>query len=331
MAAQENSTPNILAQQFALVGGGSFNQPLMNDNTGGVLAAGNRIINPRLVFDGSGPAALEDVVGPVSVTTDIFVNNPTGPFNNMGVPGAKAGHLLFDGYGNPANLGSTANPYFIRMASSPSATMLGDAIAQDPSFFTLWIGNNDVLGYALSGAESNPASEDYDPLTPISGPIGIGFQETYAQIAGGLASNGSKGIVANIPYVTTIPHFTTVPHNPLTPSNPDFGPQIPFLNAAYAPLNAAFDALGRPERKVVFSETEASPVVIHDESLDNISGDLAAALVAGGLDPLTAGLLGNQYGQSRQATADDLFVLLSQNAIAEVNQEYFEYACWFRC
>ena len=69
----------------------------------------------------------------------------------MGVPGAKSFHLLFDGYGNPANLATaTANPYFVRMASSTTATMLGDAMAQSPSFFTLSeIGGNDVLGYAL--------------------------------------------------------------------------------------------------------------------------------------------------------------------------------------
>ena len=37
IAGQENSLPNILSQKFALVGGGSFTQPLMNDNVGGLL------------------------------------------------------------------------------------------------------------------------------------------------------------------------------------------------------------------------------------------------------------------------------------------------------
>ena len=42
--AQENSTPAILAQQFsALVNGGTFTQPLMNDNIGGLLAGGSPI------------------------------------------------------------------------------------------------------------------------------------------------------------------------------------------------------------------------------------------------------------------------------------------------
>ena len=240
IAGQENSIPNILSQQFALVGGGSFNQPLMNDNYGGMLAGGNRILDPRLVFNGSGPAPLESVIGPVSITTDLVVNNPTGPFNNMGVPGAKVGHLLYDGYGNIANLGGTANPYFIRMASSPSATVLGDALAQGPTFFSLWIGNNDVLGYALSGGESNPAADNYDPITPLNGAVGIGFQESYNYILSALTSNGAQGVIANIPSVTSIPHFTTVPHNPV----PLDAATANFLNSAnaYGAYNAGLDA-----------------------------------------------------------------------------------------
>src|SRR5690606_35844897 len=35
-AAQENSFPNILSQQFAKVKGGDFKQPLTNDNYGGL-------------------------------------------------------------------------------------------------------------------------------------------------------------------------------------------------------------------------------------------------------------------------------------------------------
>lgn len=77
--------------------------------------------------------------------------------------------------------------------------------------------------------------------------------------------------MANIPYVTTIPHFTTVPHNPLDPSNPDFAGQIPTLNTIFGTLNQIYTALGETERLVVFSETEASAVVIFDEELADVS------------------------------------------------------------
>ena len=321
IAAQENSFPKMLSEKFALVGGGSFTQPLMNDNFGGISLAGTRILDPRLVFGGAGPVPLESLIGSVAVSTDLAVNNPTGPFNNMGVPGAASFHLLYDGYGNLSNLllpTPTANPYFVRMASSPTATVLGDALAQSPSFVSLWIGNNDVLGYATSGGDPTLGA-----ITPSAGPPGVGFDQTIATIVGALQNANVQAVMANIPYVTTIPHFTTVPHNPLDPTNPDFGPQIPLLNATFEPLNNAFTFLGMPERSITFSESAASPVVIHDESLPNIQAQLNAVLIGGGLDAPTAGVLSAQYAQSRQATADDLLVLSSSAVIATVNVPYY--------
>lgn len=336
IAGQENSLPNILSQKFALVGGGSFTQPMMNDNVGGLLFGGNQMpdgsFGPRLYFDGAGPASLPGVP-----STETFAP-ANGPYNNVGVPGAKSYHLLYDGYGNPANLATdpaTANPYFVRMASAPNATVLGDAMSQSPSFFSLWIGNNDVLGYALSGGESNAMSEDYDPITPSAGPPGVGFDQTYGALVATLTSGGADGIVTNIPYVTTIPHFTTVPHNPLDPSNPAFGPQIPTLNTIFGALNQVFAQVD-PTRIIVFSETEASAVVIKDESLADISAIITGALLSNlpafeafvgqfGLPPAAApsvaGLLGLVYGQARQATEDDLFVLPSSNVIGTVNTD----------
>jgi hypothetical protein len=317
IAGQESSFPNTLAKKFALVGGGDFTQPLMKDNVGGFLFGGNAnpAFGPRLYLDLSGSPTPKPL--PAMSTTEIF--GPTlGPKNNMGIPGAKSYHLLFNGYGNPANLATaTANPYFIRMASSPSATVLGDAMSQSPTFFSLWIGNNDVLGYALSGGDGT------NPITPLNGPPGIGFAQTYATIVATMTSGGAQGVVANIPSVTTIPHFTTVPYNPLSPANPAFAPQIPVLNATFAPLNQAFAFLGMPERQIVFSTTAASPVVIFDETLPNIAAQLNAVLQGGGVDPLTAGLLSNQFAQSRQATSADLLVLPVSSVIATVNVPYY--------
>lgn len=223
IAGQENSFPNILAQQFSKVGGGDFSQPLMADNFGGLAAGGNRIpgFNPRLVFDRSTgtPVPLESIIGPVTVTTDIVVNKPTGPFSNMGVSGAKSFHLLFDGYGNPANLATaTANPYFVRMATSPTATMLGDAMAQNPTFFTLSeLGGNDVLAYATSGGigvdqtgNVNPASYGFNDITDPNV-----FASVFSVAVNSLTANGAKGAVTNVPYVKDLPFFTTIPNNAL--------------------------------------------------------------------------------------------------------------------
>src|SRR5690606_12875510 len=124
IAGQENSFPNILADKFSNVGGGTFLQPLMKDNIGGFLANGTVASAPRLFFNGSGPQGLPDVP-----TTEI-TTHLSGPFNNYGIPGAKSFHLGIPGYG-------ALNPYFGRMASSATATVLGDAVAQSPTFFTL--------------------------------------------------------------------------------------------------------------------------------------------------------------------------------------------------
>jgi len=323
IAAQENSLPNTLAQRFALAGGGEFTQPMMNDNFGGLALAGTRITQPRLVFGGAGPVPLESIIGPVTVTTDLAINNPTGPFNNMGVPGAASFHLIAPGYGNIGNLPSAANPYFVRMTgSTPDATILELALAQSPSFVSLWIGANDVLGYATGGASAG---------APTPQPT---FDFAMSTIMGNLS--GTQGVMANIPYVTTIPYFTTVPHNPLDPSNPAFGPLIPTLNGVFGQLNQVFAFLGVTERSIVFSETEASAVVLQDESLVNLSAEITGVLNASptfpafvesfGLPaaaaPIVANLFGLVYGQARQATAEDLLVLPSSTVIGTVNEDF---------
>lgn len=330
-ASQTLSLPNLLSQKFSLVGGGSFTQPLTNDNIGGLAAGGARIQGPRLVFGGAGPVGLETLIGPVTVTTDIALNNPTGPFNNLGVPGAKSFHLLAPGYGNLANVSlGLANPYFVRMTgSTPNASVLELAVAQAPSFFSLWGGENDVLGYATTGGDGT------NPITPVSGVPGVGFDGSYGALIATLTAGGAQGVVANIPNVLNIPHFTTVPHNPLDPTNPDFGPQIATLNGIFGQLNQVYAFLGVPERSIVFSSTAASEVVIRDETLPDLSAQIAGVLLQSptfptfvesfGLPaqaaPLVAGLLGSTYGQTREATAEDLFVLPSASVIGTVNMD----------
>lgn len=324
LAAQKNSLPKILSDQFALIGGGGFTQPLVNDNFGGLALNGTRIpeFNPRFVTTGGAPQPLESIIGSVTVTTDILLNNPSGPFNNMGVPGAKSFHLLAPGYGNITNL-PLANPYFVRMTgTTPNASILELTMDQSPTFFSLWAGNNDVLGYATTGGDGS------DPITDQPT-----FDFAINTLVTTLTSGGAKGVIANIPYVTDIPHFTTVAYNPLDPENPNFGPLIPTLNAIYGGLNQIFEVFD-PSRKIEFSQEEASAVVIYDETLTDLSAEItailsespefAALVVSLGLSaedvPLAAGLFGNAYGTARQANENDLLVLPSGSVIGTVNE-----------
>ncbi len=335
IASQEYSFPNTLAKQFANAGGGDFTQPWMSDNFGGLILAGNPVLNPvtgnrlfseRLVFDGEGPVGLQSLNPFAMSTTDFALNNPTGPFSNLGVPGAKSFHLIAPGYGNLGNFPAAANPYAIRMTgATPNASILELALAQNPSFFTLSeFGGNDVLGYALSGGDGSNLITD----TPT-------FDFALTTVVDALTANGAKGAVANVPNITGLAHFTSVPHNPLEPSNPDFGPQIPTLNLIYGALNQIFTVYGETDRIIVFSEDEASAVVVKDESLADFSAQIAGALAPSpefaaligqfGLPPAAApqvaGLLGFIYGQARQATEADLFVLPSSSVIGTVNTD----------
>ena len=325
ITAQLNSFPSILSQQFGLVGGGSFSQPLMNDNIGGFLVQGNVASSPRLIFNGTAPVIL-----PATPTTEI-TTPVAGPFNNYGIPGIKSFHLGIPGYGS-------LNPYFGRMASSATATVIGDAVARNATFFTFSeIGGNDVLAYATSGGTGVDQTGNPNPLTYGSSDITDPtiFAQSYTTAIDALTANGAKGVVTSVPYITGLSHFTTVPFNPLSANDPAFGPQIPTLNMIYGALNQIFVGLNQPNRVITFSQSGNSALVIHDEDLPNISVQITTALnnsptfpafiaqfgVPAQASGLVAQLLGNMYGQSRQATAEDLFVLPSSSIIGKVNPQ----------
>lgn len=326
---QKNSYPNIIAGQMQFAGGGEFNQPLVNDNTGGLLFNGFQITDNRFVLasDGMGSPAGPAVYTGAAPTTDI-TNKVTGSLNNFGVPGARVFHLAAPGYGSLGGiLTGTANPYYARFSSSETSTVIGDAAAANGTFFTLWIGNNDILGYATGGGVGvdNNETGNFNPATQGSSSITNNnlFAGVYQQLVADLTANGAKGVLVNIPDVTSIPFFTTVPFAPLSPLDPNFGPQIPTLNATFAGLNQAFAFLGVPERSINFSATGASAVVIKDESLTDLSAQLTQVLIGGGVPAPTATLFGQQFGQARQANANDLLVFTSQTVIGQLNNTRF--------
>lgn len=275
LEGQLNSFPSMLAERFSLVGGGDFVQPLVNDNLGGLLASGQQIQGNRLVLE-VGPNSQNPVPIEGTPTTDI-ANHLEGSFNNMGVPGAKSFHLMANTYGNIGSL-PAANPYFIRIASSSEATVIGDAVAQNPTFFSLWIGNNDILSFATSGGVGRDQTGNQNPASYGSSDITDPdvFANVYNELLKALTANGAKGAVANIPDVTSIPYFTTVPYNaiPLDQATADK------LNQAYAPYNgglqqaALFGAITEEEaaqRTIQFSAGQ-NPVVLLDEDLTDITG-----------------------------------------------------------
>lgn len=295
---QTASFPNMLASNFALAGGGNFSTPLMADNLGGLTLSGQPLpgFGNRLILDFSSSPTPVPVEG--QGTTEVS-NVLSGPFNNMGVPGARSYHLLAAGYGSVAAVPlGLANPYYARFASSPTATVLGDAAAQNPTFFTLWIGSNDVLQYATSGGSGVDQAGNLDASsyggTDISDPNVVAG--SIDAILATLTAGGADGLIANIPDITTIPFFTTVPHNPV----PLDEGTAALLNGAFAEYNgglAQLQGLGLisaeelTQRTVTFSAGEGNALLILDEDLTDLTGFNSA---------LT---------NMRQATAEDLIVL----------------------
>ncbi|MGL6127773.1 G-D-S-L family lipolytic protein [Chryseobacterium artocarpi] len=273
-SGQSESYPSMIAGQMQLAGGGAFKQPMMPNDVGGFTGIPGfsgkltlQMVNGSLVPVESAPAAALD-----NVTAG-------GPYQNMGVPGARVAHLLADGYGNPAGLNPlapTANPYFVRFASTPGTSVVKDALKQDPTFISLWIGNNDVLLYATSGG-----ADPNVPITPVDGPVGVGFSNTYAFLADQLFPAGTKrkGVVANIPTVTNVPYFTRVPAMPLTGLT---DAQVNQLNTGYATYNAGLlqaKSLGAindaeyQKRLIKFTAgAVANGAVIVDKDLSTVPG-----------------------------------------------------------
>lgn len=269
-AGQENSLAAILARQFALVGGGEFNQPDIYSENGFNTALPNPhpesgTILGRLTLQGNPPAP-----APLPGEMILPFEGDKAALNNFGVPGILLAQALTPLTGGPQIPENPAyNPFYARFASQPGAsTIIGDAMAAQGTFFSFWLGNNDVLGYAVSGAtrsEIFTAPED--------------FELQYQTALNVLASNPEvKGIVGNIPDVTGIPYFTTVPYNAVAIDQNT----ADALNAGYSEFNGAIDGYnsgafsgGAPpevQRPKIAFAAGANPIVIVDESLPDLTG-----------------------------------------------------------
>lgn len=155
---------------------------------------------------------------PAGDPADAFPYNATYPlpYNNLGVPGSNLYNLLFT-TGDINNLlaGNTDNAMhdlILRVPQVPDPatgelvdfTAIAQAIALQPTFVTLWIGNNDVLGGVTSG-------------TPIEGltmtAVDV-FADLYPQAVGSLLTLTETPpdiVLFTIPDFTEFPFMTTVP------------------------------------------------------------------------------------------------------------------------
>ncbi len=225
-SGQQASYPAIIAGQFALVGGGEFRQPLLNGESG--YPGPKRVLGTTT--DCLGRTSLGPVLfsGARDTAGDAANISLQGPFNNMGVPGIRAIDYLLPGY-------PSLNPYSRRFFTYLTERPLAEFNRIAPTFFTAWIGNNDVLGYATSGGAGRSGGGGFLDQNSISS--ATLFTAAVDSVLARLTISGAEGAVMNIPDVTTVPFFTTIAWNGLELTRQG---QVDSLNAAYRAAGITF-------------------------------------------------------------------------------------------
>jgi len=213
--AQANSYPALLAQQFAKTGKGpaTFVQPAFStakkDGSGyiklQVVNGAPTPVQPSLANNFLGEqVAFTGVTLPGGAQLEAYTG--TQP-DNLGVPGISVLSSVSALTNGLAPYGSI-NPFYERLlttAEKPTKDYVTYIGQKTPTFFTCWMGNNDVLAYASAGGVVI-ATNPFGGLTDTTR-FGIGYRAILQTIS----KNGTvKGAVANIPNVANVPFFTTV-------------------------------------------------------------------------------------------------------------------------
>jgi hypothetical protein len=265
MAGQMGSYPNIMASVMSQTDtGGEFTQPYVDDNVGGINVGGNQFWGPRFFFDGAGPAQVPGT--PSTEATNVV----PGPYSNLAFPFANAIVNVAPGAGSLEGLAvGLANPWYVRAASSNDATILGDALMQQPTFVTL-VPGNDFASYTLFGASDFPLG----PLE-LEGPTGM-----LAGVVGtiqALSASVPNGVITTLPDPTVTATFTTIPWNAIPLDAATAG----LLNAQLAgPYNGGLAAAQ------AFGLISAEEVALR--TLNAVEGDNGALIEDSDLTDLSA-------------------------------------------
>lgn len=282
LKGQEQSFPNMLAQEMKKVGGGEFLQPYFpaeNYNGSGFLYL-KALVN--------GQPQLGTVTDHLAIRGQTSDKKPlyikyTGPINNLGVPGMRLDLAFAPGMG-------TLNPYFERLLpDNETATKkyVDFATTKDHTFFSFSLGNNDVLGYATNGAVTTDATNTLIAEQTFAG--------LYTEFISRLTSKEQKGVVATIPDVTAVPYFTTVTRQAL-------------LAGANAALAAKDPKL--PPFENIYIKTKTTPRAATDKDMFILPFSSAGLLGRQDLkDPATGIVNPYPYGLYLQNPVGDNFVL----------------------
>jgi len=199
LEGQQVAYPNLIARQMLTVGGGAFTSPLFSteqsNGSGHLKLAGFNADGSPDIVPVTDKLAIRGQTAIPGFGNVTLYTKYSGAINNYGVPGLKLLYVNYAPYGNlngfyerllPGVAGTNTTPYLDFVTASPF------------TFFSFWLGNNDVLGYASGGGAG-------DSLT--GKPT---FAALYNLAITTLTKSGAKGIVSTIPDVTAFAFFNTV-------------------------------------------------------------------------------------------------------------------------
>jgi len=219
---QQHSYPAILAERFSKASGGEFIQPLVNAGVGLGLDS-----NAMSILQISNSICGDPFITPVPADSIGDLSNATWigaviRYQNMSVPGAMIADLNKQQFGDPSPF--VGNVFYSRFAINPGqSTVIGDALVQSPTFYTLWAGMEDVYSFAVGGGfQSN------DSITTV-----LDFEASLNTITSSFFAISTQGAIATIPTPDNIPYFSVIPWNGLELSESE----AQALTQAYAGIN----------------------------------------------------------------------------------------------
>jgi hypothetical protein len=236
---QKNSLGAILQQQLMLAGASAIEMPWMSDQNIGLNVNGLSRLILGYKTDCQGISSLSPVRVSLQGETLAFLSsayNPSRKYSNFGVPGLRMIDMVSTAFGN-INL-PQYNAFFARMSKdqfnlpgSGNYSSVQENIFDGgyPTFCSIYLGIEDVLPYARSGATQHP-------MSPLAGFPGVGFEESLTQLCEQLSSQNVKAVIATIPNISDWPFFNTIPYNGLTLD----AEKAASLNQIYNPLGISF-------------------------------------------------------------------------------------------
>lgn len=127
-------------------------------------------------------------------TTCLYRSPSIPPYiSNVAVPGAEVLDLLQNGPGP----GTNSN--VLTQLILGGRTQIQAMMDARPTFVSVWIGNNDVLGAATNGTDAG----DSLLITPVAT-----FQSDYTDVADSVEAAGAEAILIGVANVTVIPFFS---------------------------------------------------------------------------------------------------------------------------